>query len=519
MNLSKFFQSIIILLFIIILLPIFFMVITPFVTHSTNPLGRIFFDQRHLTLAKNSFELAVGTTFLSLIIGVPMAFLISRTNLWGSKYFGILYLIPILIPPYIHAIVWSHLTGIIKTFSSGDIHSLWGAVVVLTLAYFPFITLIAQSGLKSIDRNLEESSLLHCGQFHTIRRITLPLIAPHIFAGAIFVFIFSIIDFGVPDILRFNVYPVEIFIQFSAFYDEGAATLLSMPLIVITLFFIFLQRWYMKNRSYINILGGGSKALEFRLGKMNIFAYIFCLFIVFFSFFSVVIPLAVLLSIAGPLSSYVRVINTSIGQISYSVILASTGAFVALFLGFFLAYIIERSKAKWKNLLIFATFVPLAIPAVTLGIGLIKIWNRPIADFVYGSSFIIILGYIARFIPFSVITISSGLKQINQRLEEAAFLITPNQTKVMLRIVLPMLTYSLIAGFFVVFILSFGELGTTLLVIPPGRETIPIKIYNLMHYGADQMVAALCLILIIVIFTFSGLFFIIHKKVMKKALQ
>lgn len=492
------------------------MVITPFVTHSAYPLGRVLFDERHLTLAKNSLELAVGTTCLSLIIGVPMAFFISRTNLWGSKYFGILYLIPILIPPYIHAIVWSHLNSIIKQFFFGDIHSLWGAVVVLTLAYFPFITLMAQSGLKSIDRNLEETSLLHHEQFHTIRRITLPLITPHIFAGAIFVFIFSIIDFGVPDILRFNVYPVEIFIQFSAFYDEGAATLLSLPLIGITLFLIVLQRWHMKNRSYINISGGGSKALEFHLGKMNIFACIFCLFIIFLS---VMIPLAVLFSIAGPLSSYARVLNTSIGQISYSFILASAGAFAALFLGFFLAYIIERSKAKLKNLLIFAIFIPLAIPAVTLGIGLIKIWNRPIAEFVYGSSLIIILGYIARFIPFSVITISSGLKQVNQRLEEAAFLITPNQTKVILRIVVPMLRYSLIVGFFIVFILSFGELGTTLLVIPPGRETIPIKIYNLMHYGADQMVAALCLILIIVIFTFSGLFLIIHKKLTKRVLK
>jgi iron(III) transport system permease protein len=54
------------------------------------------------------------------------------------------------------------------------------------------------------------------------------------------------------------------------------------------------------------------------------------------------------------------------------------------------------------------------------------------------------------------------------------------------------------AGFFIAFILSLGELGTTLLVIPPGRETIPIKIYNLMHYGADQLVAALCLILIVI---------------------
>jgi len=70
----------------------------------------------------------------------------------------------------------------------------------------------------------------------------------------------------------------------------------------------------------------------------------------------------------------------------------------------------------------------------------------------------------------------------------------------------------LTTGFFIVFILSFGELGTTLLVIPPGRETIPIKAYNLMHYGADQLVAVLCVSLVAIVLAFSGLFLIFHKK-------
>jgi iron(III) transport system permease protein len=66
-----------------------------------------------------------------------------------------------------------------------------------------------------------------------------------------------------------------------------------------------------------------------------------------------------------------------------------------------------------------------------------------------------------------------------------------------------------------VFILSVGELGTTLLVIPPGRETIVIKIYNLMHYGAEQMVAALCVILIVITLAISGFLWLLHKNLIK----
>jgi len=97
MNSPRFFHLGIILAFtIIVLLPIFFMIIAPFVTHGAYPFKEFLFDERHLALAKNSLGLAVGTTCLSLVIGVPLAFLFSKTNLWGKSLFGILYLVPIL---------------------------------------------------------------------------------------------------------------------------------------------------------------------------------------------------------------------------------------------------------------------------------------------------------------------------------------------------------------------------------------------------------------------------------------
>ncbi|HDH04397.1 MAG TPA: iron ABC transporter permease [Nitrospirae bacterium] len=513
----RFFSLAVIILFsIIVLLPIGYMISAPLWGETpvqADSAGALF-DSRHITLSLNSLGLAGGTTILSLIIGVPLAILISRTNLWGRRVFGIVYIIPILIPPYIHAIVWRHLNGFIKRFLSLDIHSLWGAIFVLTLAYFPFVTLLTQSGLKSVDRNMEESSLLYHGNWKTLKRITLPLVSPHIISGAIFVFIFTIVDFAVPDIFRVKVYPVEIFIQFSAFYDERAAAIYSLPLIAVTLILLILQKRHMKDRAYVQISGGISKAVRYNLGRLNTAAFGICLLIICLS---VLIPVGVLLKVAGPFSSYIRVFSMSGEQILYSLVLASTGAVLAVCLAFSISYLIERAKAGLKTPLEFASFVPLAIPATALGIGLIKVWNRPVADIIYASPLIIVLGYIARFIPFVIIAVTSGMKQVGQRVEEAAFLTTGNWSKVMYRIIIPLTKHSLIAGFFIVFILSIGELGTTLLVIPPGRETVPIKIYNLMHYGADQMVAALCLILIAIILAFSGLFLIVHKSLNKQS--
>lgn len=491
------------------LLPIFYMIFFPIWARSGMP-GQwaCIFERRQLALALNSVALAGGTTVLSLVVGVPLALLISRTDLWLRKVFSILYFLPVLIPAYIHAIVWTHLDRILKKFFLFDIHTIWGAILVLTLAYFPFVTLMTVAGLKSIDRNLEEASLVCYGRLTTLGRITLPLTVPHIISGAIFVFIFSIIDVGVPDILRVKVFPLEIFIQFSAFYNESAAAILSMPLICITFMLIALQKLYMKGRSYVQIQGGEKNPLFYSLGRCHPFAILFCLSIVSLS---AILPVIVLFIVAGSLSNYVKVMSTSIDQIAYSFVLAFLGAAATLLLGFAIAYLIERSKNIAKIPLSWAVFIPLAIPATTLGIGFIGIWNRVVIDIVYASSVILVLGYVARFVPYATIIMTSGMKQVNPRLEEAAALSGARWARVIGRIVAPLSKHNLMVAFFIVFILAFGELGTTLLIIPPGRETIPIKIYNLMHYGADQKVAALCLIIINLIICMSGIFLLLKK--------
>jgi iron(III) transport system permease protein len=512
---------------IIVLLPILFMLFGSIWADgqlSLSSYRELLFDKRQIGLIKNSFGLSFGATLLSLAIGVPLAFLSAKTNLWGRKIVGVVYFIPLLIPPYIHAIVWAHLfsnNGLVNQWIAQlfslketpfDIYGLPGAIFVMTLAYFPFVILLTVSGLSSTNRGMEEASLLHHGPWQTIKGITLPLVAPHILCGALFVFIFSVINFGVPDILRLRVYPLEVFIQFTAYYNEKAAMALSLPLVGIALLLVALQKWYMKDRSYVNLASGFEGTKRYHLGRLQWFACIFAFGVLFLS---VVMPMAVLLKMAGPISTYLKVLETSKTQIGYSIVLALLGGFFMVCLAFFISCFIERTDGRAKTVVEFATLIPFAIPATVLGIGMIKVWNRPITDAIYGSSFIIILGYVAHFIPFTNRVVYSALKQVSPRLEEAGFLITNNWIMVIWKIVLPLMVPGLLAAFFIGFILSLGELGTTLLIMPPGMTTLPVKIYNFMHYGAEQMVAALCLVLIGIILIFSGTFYLAYKKVTK----
>jgi iron(III) transport system permease protein len=460
------------------------------------------FAERHLHLAWNSLSLAAGATIFSLVLGVPMAFLISKTDLAARNVIAALCVVPILVPPFIHAIVWSRLQQMIGWVSGLQIHSIWGSIWVLGLAYYPFVTLLTTSGLRGVDRGQEEAALLSRSRWQTLRHISLPLTLPHILTGAIFVFVFSIMDFGVPDILRVSVYPVEIFVQFSTFYDNRAAALLSFPLILVALALMLLQRRLMKERAYISPGAGVSRTGSYSLGMVGIPGFIFCVIVLGLS---IAVPVGMLLKGAGPFSSYIRVFKASMEQMLLSFSLAAAAAFVTVLLAFLLAYIVLRGTGWQRTVLAVAVFIPFAVPATSLGVGFIEIWNRPMLDVIYSSQFIIILAYLARFLPFAVVTLHSGLKQIDRGLEEAANLAVGSWTRVIGRVVVPLLWPSVLAAFFIVFILSLGELGTTLLVIPPGKETIPIKIYNLMHYGAEQSVAALCLIMIAAIMLTAGL--------------
>ena len=478
-------------------------------------------SSRQWGLLCSSLLLATGAALLASVIGVPYAFLCQKTDLPGRILFSGAYLIPLLIPPYMQAILWSRLlagNGAVNRFMMDlfgltapplNIHSLPGAMFVLAIAYFPFVTLLTLSGLKSLDWELERAALLQGGARRTVRHVTLPLVRPHIIAGTLFVFVFSIIDFGVPDILRINVYPVEIFIQFTALYDERAAIILGIPLLGVTVLVIFLLTRTMRDSAYVSFGAGSGSAVIYPLGSSRALAGLFCAAVLMIS---VIIPAGTLASLAGSLESYWNALSSSWEQIATSFLLAITAAALMTLFSLFLGMAIYQSQGAWKNLAQYITQIPFALPPVLLGIGMIKLWNHQAMDWLYGTSLIVILGYVAHFIPFTLRAVYSNIQQLNPRLIEAAALVRPAGVAFGGKVLLPLLRNGLISAFFIAFILAMGELGITLLVIPPGIATIPVKIYNFMHYGAEATVAALCLILLVLQLLMAGGLFYLSRR-------
>jgi iron(III) transport system permease protein len=465
----------------------------------------VFSDTRQIGLFCKSLSLASGVALLSLIIGVPLAFLLARTDVLGKKLWQWLYLVPLIIPPYIHAIAWISLLGeqgmfnrfIMDLFSLKEplfnLYGIQGAIMIMALSYYPFVTLLTLSGLNAMDKRLEDAASLNYGPLKVFRGVTLPLLSPYILSGGVFVFIFSLFNYGVPALLRVHTYPVEIFAHFSAFYNQGAATASSLPLILVALMLLLGQRYYMGTRSYVTIDTGRKGISIITLNRWRKPAFLFTFLVISFS---VLLPISVLMVQSGSWESFRVAFRTSSAEIITTLSLALIAATLILLLAYLLTDSIEDKRFKNRNVLDVVTFIPFAVPATVLGIGLIVFWNRPLTEAVYGSATIVIIAYIARFLPFSVRALTSNLKQVSPGMKEAAVLTERRWWRRVVKVELPLSTQGLVAGWVIAFILCIGELGSTLLVIPPGKGTAALKIYTLMHYGANQLVAALSLILV-----------------------
>lgn len=460
-------------------------------------------ENRTLTLLARSCGMAFGATILSLIIGTPLAMSLVKTVFRGHAFCSVVYLVPLFIPPHIHALAWLYLLGekgliqlfLMKIFGSTapviNIYSPTGAAAILFLAYFPIYVLTLTTGLSMVDRRQEEAAAFHADTLTIWRKITLPLITPYIISGAVFVFIFSFFNYGVPSMLRVSSFPVEIFARFSAFYDEAGATALSMVLVLVAVILLFVQQKFMAGKSYITIHNGSrqnsSESSTNQLAGLLVWGFLLIV---------IITPLAALGLQAGSLTSFQMSFQTSLLEIKTSILISVASATLATILAYFLASYIHELQGWWKNLADIFTLLPFGFPAALFGIGLIHLWNSESTEFIYGTALILIIAYIARFIPFGIRIILSNLSQLSPAMKESALLCEGNSLKRLLKIDLPLARRGLLICWIIVFIFSMGELGATLLVIPPGLGTISLKIYTLMHYGAGPLVAALGLILI-----------------------
>jgi len=368
-----------------------------------------------------------------------------------------------------------------------------GCVLVLATSFLPVVMLLTMTSLRTVNPRLEEAGRLAASWKYVLRHLTLPLVRPGILTAALLVFLLTLGEFGVPAFLRYDVFAVESFTQFSAFYNPGAATAAAFPLMLITLLVLAGERLFSLDR-----LGQpvpvNDKTTVFHLEKSRVPAALLTGSAVMIL---VVAPLAVLVIRSLEAGAYAEALARAGDSLWRSLFFAAVGATFLSLLGFFLGYLLHnRSLPVWRVVDLLTVFL-FALSGTVTGMGLIMLWNHPATNFIYATPVIIILGYLARYSALTSRLTAAGLAQIPSSLEEAARMAGARWFRRLALIVAPLSRRSLWGGWLVGFIFCLRDTEITMLVYPPGQDTLPVRIFTLMANGSDRLIAALCVLMIL----------------------
>lgn len=463
-------------------------------------------SSRQWVLLRHSFVLASLTALFATLIGASLGILLAKTDLSFRRTFAVLFTIPLLIPPYIVAVSWSFVLGregLLAQFlgpSKAAILSdlffgLPGCVLVLFSTFMPIAMLLTMTFLKTLNPRLEEAGKIVSGWMGVLKGITIPMIWPGVLLASILVFLLALGEFGVPAFLRYDVFAVETFTQFSAFYDFGAATVSAIPLAAITFLVLLFERIFLRKKTYeVKLASGSEQITVIRLGRARkwcaALVTVLCLLIV-------VTPLLVLVLRSMSFDAYSQAISRAGNSLLRSLTYAAVGASALSIIGFLSGYLIHNKAFPFWQSLDSITIFLFALPSTLIGIGLVLLWNRPSTNFIYATSTIIIFGYIAQYTALTSRITVSALTQIPPSMEEAAQVVGAGWFRRTILITAPLAKRGLLAGWLVGYIFCLRDTGISMMVYPPGHDTFPVRIFTLMANGKADLIAALCVIMVI----------------------
>jgi iron(III) transport system permease protein len=497
---------------------------------------RAFTRPQNYTAFVNTLQLALGAGLMSVAIGVPLAWGTARSDMRLRRLVHALVALSYITPPYLTALAYTILLGpdagwfnrllrALFGFTSGpvNIFSMAGVIFVIGIHVFAFTYFLTYSALQFVDASLEESAqMLGAKRWKTVLRINLPLVAPAITGGALLSAIDSLALFGPQAIIgtpaQIVFLPTRIYATIGSYPPRwGEASALSLILVALTVAGLGVQRGYLERRSYVTIGGRGVRTKTLDLGGWRWPLLAFCLAVVFFS---AVAPIGVL-ALAAFSKSWIEPLSlgnftlahfhaalfsdqVSMRGILNSFRLATAAAVLAVMIGAVVAYLDLRTTVRGRRLLDYLAILPLGLPGTVMAVGILLAFIRlPVP--IYGTIWILLAAYVARFVPLATRGANTTFRQIDPSLEEAGRIAGASWWHTIRRILFPLSRPGLLVAFLLVFIPAFSELSATILLYTGGTETIAIAIYRLNDLGQLEVVSALAVFTIAVVLTLAGL--------------
>ncbi|MDB6177400.1 iron ABC transporter permease [Paracoccus sp. Z330] len=489
------------------------------------------------TALKHSLVTAGGGTLLSILIGGAFAFLVALTNIRGKAALVFCLMIPMMIPPQITALAWMQMAGPSSTLlkilglapplgSPQPLHSAGGIILLLGIQHASLVFLTLRAGLRMIPADLVEAARMSgAGSLRVWAQIVLPLSMPSLIAGGAMAFVTALGNFGIPAMLgipaQYDTLPTLIYQRLVGMGPSvlPEVAVLALLIGVVAIIGVLFGRYVLARRGF-GLAGLSAQPLSLLLGKARLPVEI-ALWV--FIFVILALPLTALLAtsllpaygVALTLESATFeawrevLLHQPVTRRAYgnSLFLALSAAAILLVISLPLAWLMER-RGSWASRALDALIdLPYALPGVVLSIACILTFlNLPFTDLtLYGTIWIILMAYLARFFVVMLRPIQASIAQLDPAMEEAAASVGAGLGRRLRDIVLPLAAPSAAAGAILVFLTAVNELTVSALLWSSGTETLGVVIYNLEDSGETVMASALAMSIVLLIVLLMGL--------------
>lgn len=476
---------------------------------------RFFTKPYYYTALIRSILVCVFTVLFSTLVGVPIAYLMTRYNVAGKRLLHVFIIMSLMSPPFIGAYSWIILLGraglVAKALNAigldaPTIYGRDGIIFVFTLHLFPYIYLYTSGAMNSIDSSLEEAAEnLGMSKLQRIWTVTLPVILPSILAGCIMVFMTCLADFGTPMLLGegYVVLPVLVYNEYmsESAVNPYMASTLSVIIVACSMLVLTFQKLVVDKKNYM--MSSLRPPQETKLKGVKRFAVSAPVYIVVF--------LAMLPQIVVICQSFVersfsgmvkginfnnyRLIASRLGtNIRNTYVFSIVAIVFIVVVGILVSYVLVRKKGKVASIIDTLIMFPYVIPGSVLGIGLIIAFNRkPIV--LVGTAAIMIISYIIRKLPYTVRSGSAFLYQMDPFIEEASINLGVSPMKTFFTVTARMMLPGIMSGAVLSWITCINELSSSIMLYSGKTSTIAVAIYQEVTRMSDGTAAALATIL------------------------
>jgi iron(III) transport system permease protein len=488
---------------------------------------RAFGDPAAGQLVLNTLAFSIGGAVIALVLGTALAYLQARTNIRMKGLLFAASLMPLVLPSVVYAISWVFLyggeVGIVSSFLSGifgfsplSAYGLPGMITTSGLHLVPLVFLFMVPAFRAMDPSLEEAArVAGAGWWTVMRKVTLQLMRPALASSTVIVLILGLESFEIPQILGeskgVSVFTSRIyFLMHSYPTDIGAAGAVSIVLMAIAVALTYgTGIGGSSQREFQTVTGKAFRPTPVSLGRA--LPWVNAGVVIYF-FVAVILPLLALFYVSlSPFYStptwdslfklnfdnyialsQVRGIGAAIGN---TVLIAFVAATATMILTTLAAWFVGRSNMLGRKLLDFLTLVPLVIPGLVLGVGMLAVYLRSPLP-IYGTVVILMIAYVTRFMTYGMRYSTSAMMQIGNELEEAAKVNGARWGTTFRRILLPLAAPGILSGWIFVFLISFRELASTILLAGPKSEVLSVVLFREYGEGTFGVVAALSLLMV-----------------------